>query len=68
MSDTYASDLKKATESKSKLEGLIQQKQAAQASGQPSTKYDFLIKSARLTLNEDVGLLERHRHIYQFGS
>jgi hypothetical protein len=33
MSDTFASDFKKATESKAKLEGLVQQKQAAQASG-----------------------------------
>ena len=68
MSDTYKDDYKKASDSKLKLESLLKERKEAWNSGNPTARFDFLIKSARMNLNDDLGLLERHAHIYKFGN
>ena len=68
MSDTYLEDFKRANEKKTKVEGLLKERKAAWNTGNPTARFDFLIKSARLNLNEDIGLLERHAYTYKFGN
>ena len=68
MVDTFKEDFKKAMDSKQKLDNLLKQRKEAWNSGISTAKFDFQIKSARLNLNDDIGLLERHAYTYKFGN